>query len=110
MLTSITTADDDASAADTLRFVRPSFDFDAEAPTDPDATSTYDLRDVPTPTPRYAGRSGVLTIRRRRRQIRDTRENLLRLREAIADGWDVGPELAHEERHLAALVAADRRS
>ena len=83
-------------AADTLRFVRPTFDF--EIPTDPDATSIYDL----TPTPvRYVGSSP-----RRRRQLRDTRENVLRLREAIADGWDIGPELAHEERRLATLEAA----
>ena len=80
-------------AADTLRFVRPDFAF--EAPTDPDATSIYDL----TPTPvRYMGRSP-----RRRRQIRDTRENVLRLREALAKGWDIAPELAHEEKRLAAL-------
>ena len=86
-------------AADTLRFVRPDF----EAPTDPDATSIYDLRAAPPP--RYVGRSAV----RRRRQIRDTRENLLRLREALAEGWDIGPELAHEERRLAALEVAARR-
>ena len=86
-------------AADTLRFVRPDFAF--EAPTDPDATSIYDL----TPTPvRYVGSSP-----RRRRQLRDTRENVLRLREALADGWDIGPELSHEERRLSALMAADRR-
>ena len=86
-------------AADTLRFVRPDFDF--EAPTDPDATSIYDL----TPTPvRYVGRE---RSPRRRRQIRDTRENLLRLREALAEGWSIGPELAHEERRLSALMATE---
>lgn len=37
-------------AADTLRFVR--LDLDAEAPSDPDATSIYDLRSAPPP--RYA--------------------------------------------------------
>ncbi len=84
-------------AADTLRFVRPGFDFDSS--TDPDATSIYDL----TPTSvRYAARVSP----RRRRQIRDTRENVLRLREALAVGWDIAPELAHEERRLAALEAA----
>ena len=88
-------------AADTLRFVRPDFSF--EAPTDPDATSIYDLRAAPPP--RYVGRSAV----RRRRQIRDTRENLLLLREALADGWNIAPELAHEERRLSALMTADRR-
>ena len=84
-------------AADTLRFVRPDFAFEAEA--DPDATSIYDL--TPAPSPRYVGRSAV----RRRRQIRDTRENVLRLREALAEGWNIAPELAHEERRLAALEA-----
>jgi len=87
-------------AADTLRFVRPNFDFEAE--TDPDATSIYNL--PPTPTPMSYGAF------RRRRYIRDTRENILRLREAFATGWDVGPEIAHEERRLAALEDADRRS
>ena len=84
-------------AADTLRFVRPDFAFDA--PTDPDATSIYDL--TPTPVPaRYVGSSPL-----RRRQLRDTRENILRLHEALAAGWDIGPELAHEEQRFCALVA-----
>lgn len=85
-------------AADTLRF-RPNLAL--EAPTDPDATSIYDLR---APPPRYVGRTAV----RRRRQLRDTRENVLRLREALADGWDIGPELAHEERRLSALMTEAR--
>jgi hypothetical protein len=34
-------------AADTLRFARPNFDLDA--PTDPDATSIYDLNSAPPP-------------------------------------------------------------
>jgi hypothetical protein len=92
-------------AADTLRFGRPAFDF--EAPTDPDATSIYDITPI-TPTPvHYVGRSTALTrtVARRRRQIRDTRENVLRLRAALAAGWDIAPELAHEERQLAALEA-----
>ena len=79
--------------ADTLRFVR--LDFDREAPTDPDVTARYGL--VPTPTPRVSAR--------RRRQIRDTRDNILRLREALAAGWDIAPELEHEERRLAELEA-----
>ena len=95
----LTTDDTDDDAADTLRFLRPDFNF--EAPTDPDMTSTYNLHDAPTP--RYVGRSSAPLTARRRRQIRDTRENLLRLREALAAGWDIGPELAHEERRLAAL-------
>ena len=88
-------------AADTLRMRRR--DFDVEIPSDPDATSIYDL--TPTPQPRYVGRSAV----RRRRQIRATRENVLRLREALADGWDIAPELAHEQRRLATLEAAEHQ-
>ena len=91
----LTTDDITDDAADTLRFTRPNFAFEA----DPDATSIYDL--TPTPVPaRYVGSSP-----RRRRQIRDTRENILRLREALAAGWDIGPELAHEEQRFCALVA-----
>ena len=82
-------------AADTLRF-RPNLAL--EAPTDPDATSIYDLR-TPSP-PRYVGRTAA-----RRRQIRATRQDIAGLRDAIAAGWDVGPELAHEQRRLAALEA-----
>jgi hypothetical protein len=97
--------DDDGDAADTLRFAR--LDFDAEAPTDPDATGIYDLRDAETP--RYVGHSSSpLSSLRRRRQLKDTRENVLRLREAVVAGWDIGPELAYEERRLADLEAADR--
>jgi hypothetical protein len=88
-------------AADTLRFVRPDFDFE-DVPTDPDATSIYDLR--PTPV-RYVGRA---RSPRCRRQIRDTHENVARLREALAEGWDIAPELALEERRLSALMTADR--
>lgn len=106
---------DITDAADTLRFVRPDIpydtrrDFDFEGSTDSDATSIYDLGGFDEAvTARHIGRS-KLFAGRRRRQIRDTRANVLRLREAIADGWDIAPELAHEERHLSALVAADRR-
>lgn len=84
-------------AADTLRMPR----FDADIPSDPDATSIYDLR--PAPPPRYMGSSP-----RRRRQLRDTRENVLRLREALAAGWDIAPELAHEERCLSSLMTANQ--
>ena len=69
-------------AADTLRFF-----------VDPDATSFYDLRPAPSPRP----------------IVRAARKVVARLREALAAGWDVGPELAHEERCLAELVAAERR-
>ena len=93
------TADTD-DAADTLRFTR--IDFVDEAPTDPDATSIYDLTPPPVPA-RYVGSSP-----RRRRQLRDTRENVLRLREALVAGWDIGPELAYEERQLSALEVAVR--
>lgn len=100
-----TTDDYDASddAADTLRFRR--FTFDDEAPTDPDATSIWDIATpIAVPAPRAAPRVSA----RRRRQIRDTRENVLRLREALAAGWDIAPELAHEERFLSALMTTNR--
>jgi hypothetical protein len=94
--------DNTDDAADTLRMKR--FDFDLDAPTDPDATSIYDLNgfDEVTTARHYVGHSRPSA---RRRQIRDTRENVLRLREAIAAGWDVAPELAFEERQLAVLEA-----
>jgi hypothetical protein len=44
----------------------------------------------------------------RRRLIRSTRQDIARLRDAIAAGWDVGPELAHEERRLAALEKMEK--
>ena len=90
-----------ADAADTLRFARQGFD--SEAPTDPGTTAIYNLGSPGTKG--HSRRSAA-----RRRQIRDTRENVLRLREALAEGWEIGPELAHEERRLAALEAADRRA
>ena len=74
-----------------------------ETPADPDATSIYDLRG--TPPPHYVGRSEA-----RCRMIRATRREIAGLRAAIADGWDVGLELAHEERRLSALEAAERRA
>ena len=92
MYTDSTDTIDDA--ADTLHFVRPDFAF--ESPTDPDGTGIYDLTPAPERRP---------SSPRRRRQIRDTRENILRLREALAQGWDIGPELAHEEQRFCALVA-----
>lgn len=70
-------------AAITARFV----------PINADATSIYDI------TSCHVDRAAA----RRRRLIRTTRRDVARLREAIAAGWDVGPELAHEERRLAAL-------
>lgn len=96
----MTTDDYDAldDAADTLRFRR-DFNFDDEAPTDPDATSIWDIA---TPVMAHAPRRTA----ERRRKIRDTRENILRLQEALAAGWDVAPELAYEERQLAVLEAS----
>lgn len=110
--------DDDTDAADTLRFTR----LDLDAP-DPDATSIWDigpelaceesrlyaLDDANAAvTARYVGRSRHAAARRR--LIRETRRDVNQLREALASGWDVGPELAHEERRLAALEAADHRA
>ena len=62
---------------------------------DPDATSAYDI------TPLAVQRLDHVVARRR--LIRATRREVLQLREALASGWDIGPELAHEERRLAAL-------
>ncbi len=80
------------------------FDADFEGATDPDATSIYVLE--PEVTAHYVGQSPRAAARRR--QIRATRQDIEGLREAFDEGWDVGPELAHEERRLAALVTADR--
>jgi len=113
----IDTCDD---AADTLRFGRAALDLDGDA--GPDATSIYDLGPESareeesffaldaadaTVTAHYLGRSRRSVARHR--LIRATRQDIEDLRDAIEAGWDVGPELAHEERRLAALVAADRR-
>lgn len=84
-------------AADTLRFSRGDFAVFDDAPTDPDATSIWDITTPVMTIPRVSAR--------RRRQIRDTRENVRRLREALAAGWDIAPELAHEEHQLAVLEA-----
>lgn len=90
-----TTHDAADDAADTLRFVR----LDFEIPTDPDATSIYDLRAAP---PRREVRDHSAS---HRRLVRSILRDIAGLRDAIAAGWDVGPELAHEERRLAALGA-----
>jgi hypothetical protein len=109
--------DDSDDAADTLRFARLDFDFDGA--TDPDATSIWDLGSEraheeqnlyaldaadTAVTTRYIGRSRRSAARRR--MIRSTEQSIAGLRDAIAAGWDVGPELAHEERRLAALESA----
>lgn len=114
----IDTLDTSDDAADTSRFAR----LDLDDATDPDATSIWDLGHElaheesalyalddanSAVTARYVGRSRRVAARRR--QIRATRQDIAGLRDAIAAGWDVGPELAHEERRLAALEAADRR-
>jgi len=69
-----------------------------------DTTAIYDIRDVPARS-RYVRRAAA-----RARLIRASRRDLARLRDAINAGWDVGPTIAHEQRRLAALVAADRGS
>jgi len=72
------------------------YDDTFDVPMDPDATSIYDLGKL-FPTPRV--RSGSML----RRLIRSTRQIVDGLRAALAAGWDVGPELAHEQRRLALL-------
>ncbi len=95
---SINNVIDEASNASS--FTRQSFD--SEAPTDPDATSFYDL----TPAP---PRNIPLERARRlhRRLICAARQDIAGLREALASGWDVGPELAYEEQRLVTLLATD---
>lgn len=83
---------DTSDAADTLRSL----------PSMSDATSIYDVGD--TTARYYVGHIGRIASRRRR-QIRETSQNIARLHEAIVAGWDIGPELAYEERRLAALEA-----
>ena len=91
-------------AADTLRFA-PIDLYDFEQPTDPDATAIYDLNSLHAKLSLgYVGQSSASLARRR--QIRSARQLIEGLREAIAEGWDVGPELVYAERRLAALEAA----
>ncbi len=84
--------------ADTQRFVCPDFDFDGVT----DVTATYDVRVLPSP-PSHVRRAARLAARRL--QIHATRQCIVRLREAIEAGWDVSPELEHEEQRLAELEA-----
>lgn len=77
------TASTDFDAAATLRFAR--------LGTDPDVTSCYVL----DPAAEVLWRS-----------IDDARQEVDALRDALAAGWDVGPELAHQEAYLAGLEAA----
>lgn len=83
-------------AADTLRFRCLVVE---EDPVDPDATSSYDLGAIAL-VPRYVGRSHASALKR---LIRTTKQGIASLREALIDGWDVGPELAHEQRRLSLL-------
>lgn len=86
-------------APDARRFVDPTFD--SEAPTHP-GVPAYDLRGHPGARSREHAE--------RRHQIRALRKNILRLRERLTEGWDIAPELAHEERQLAALIEAARKA
>lgn len=91
-------------AADTLRFT-PIDLYDFEMPTDPDATVIYDINAFRAQASvGYVGQSSASLAQRR--QIRSTRQLIEGLRHAIAEGWDVGPELVYAERRLAALEAA----
>lgn len=105
-------------------------------PGDPDATSIYDIRSTPYDVDRVdledtsnPDAASILDIRSvdwddvldttsicirvlspgalaHRRLIMEIRQGLVGLRAALASGWDIGPELAYEERRLAALEAA----
>jgi hypothetical protein len=82
---------------------------------DPDATSIIDIRgtgfdvdDLDTTAICIRTLSRDVTpyqrsTSRRCRLIRAARQDIAGLREALASGWDIGPELAFEERRLAAL-------
>ena len=90
-------------AADTLRFT-PIDLYDFEMPTDPDATAIYDINFFKAQqSVSYVGQSSASLDRRR--EIRSTKQLIEGLRAAIAEGWDVGPELVYAERHLSALQA-----
>ena len=92
-----------ADAADTLRFSLVDL-YEFEQPTDPDATAIYDLNSLHAQMSiAYVGQSTASLARRR--EIRTTRDLIAGLREAIAEGWDVGPELVYAERRLAELQA-----
>jgi hypothetical protein len=99
---SLETPCDDAAV--TLRFT-PVDLYDFEQPTDPDATAIYDLNGVNRAHAiiGYVGQSSASLARRR--QIRSTQQLIEGLRAAIAEGWDVGPELVYAERRLAGLEA-----
>jgi hypothetical protein len=62
---------------------------------DPDATSIYNLGRAPVPC--------SVSSAERRLLIYEIRQDVAGLRAAIAAGWDVGPELEHEQRRLAEL-------
>ena len=99
---SLETSRDDA--ADTLRF-SPVDLYDFEMPTDPDATAIYDLNFFNAQMSLgYVGQSSASLARRR--QIRAARDLIAGLREAISEGWDVGPELVYAERRLAMLESS----
>lgn len=97
------TLETSGDAADTLRF-SPVDLYDFEMPTDPDATAIYDLNSFNAQMSLgYVGQSSASLSRRS--QIRSARDLIAGLREAISQGWDVGPELVYAERRLAMLEA-----
>ena len=82
---------------------------DLDDTSDTDATAIIDIRGVnwldrdTTSTCLRTLSPGVVS---RRRLIMEIRLGVAGLRAALASGWDIGPELAYEERRLAALEAA----
>ena len=66
-----------------------------DLPSDPDATSIYDLRG----TALYDSEQEA----RQRHLANVFRQEVAGLREALASGWDVALELEHAEHQLAAL-------
>jgi hypothetical protein len=76
---------------------------------DPDATSIIDIRSVDwddlDTTPICISSLSPVALSRRQLIIMETRQSIVGLRAALASGWDIGPELAYEERRLAGLEA-----
>ncbi len=79
---------------DTVRFFRG----ELCVPSDPDATSIYNLGKVHV-SPLNTGHDRFVGHRLRQA----LRQDIAGLRAALAAGWDVGPELEHEQRRLSVL-------
>jgi hypothetical protein len=80
-----------------------------EDTSNPDAVAIFDIRSVnwnDLDTTSICIRTLSSVVLSRRHLILEIRQGIMGLRAALASGWDIGPELAYEERRLAALEAA----